>query len=112
VIPAQVLNERPPFLKGLTVMEVVALTLINTVLGIVIGIVISVTVTTSMMPILIGFSLGAASVFILPQGIANLLIKQRQGKPTGWLYQRIDCAFYTQKYTHRAGRYHNKKDKS
>ncbi|WP_305840112.1 DUF3487 family protein [Photobacterium leiognathi] len=112
MIPAKVLNERPPFLKGLTVMEVVVLTMINTVLGVIVGIVISLTLTKSMMPILIGVTFGVISLFVLPQSIANVLIKQRQGKPTGWLYQRIDYAFYTHKYTHRAGLYHNKKDKS
>ena len=106
---ANLLNEHPPFLKGLSVPEVVVFTSFMTVLGIVIGVMTALFFQTAT-PFLLGLLGGLSAILWLPKNIANRVMKWRAGKPTGWLYQRIDCMFYRQKYTTASGLYQNKKE--
>lgn len=106
---AKLLNEKPPFLKGLSVPEVMLYTGVMTVVGLVIGTVLSI-VLQSLTPVLVGFVAGVAAILWLPKQLANRIIRWRSGKPVGWLYQRINYALYPRLYTSLSGVYHNKKD--
>lgn len=108
---AKALNERPPFLKGLSTMEIGIFSGVTTVTGLVTGFFVSVFVTQSAMPTLLGVALGASAVFLMPKSLATPLINLRKNKPTGWLYQKIDVWFHRERTIHHAGLHQNKKDK-
>ncbi|WP_394230498.1 DUF3487 family protein [Shewanella colwelliana] len=106
---AKLLNEKPPFLKGLSVPEVMLYTGMMTVMGLIAGIILSIALQ-SLTPVLIGFVAGVAAILWLPKQLANRIIRWRSGNPVGWLYQRIHYAFYPRQYISLSGVYHNKKD--
>lgn len=108
---AKALNERPPFLKGLSTIEIGIFSGFTIVTGLVTGIIVSVFVTHSTMPTLLGVALGASAIFLMPKSLAAPLINLRKNKPTGWLYQKIDVWFHRDRTIHHAGLYQNKKDK-
>ncbi|GIU42857.1 hypothetical protein TUM4438_10390 [Shewanella sairae] len=107
---ARLLNEPPPFLKGLSVPEVMVFTGVMTVVGLIAGCVLTVTFET-FTPLALCALAGASVILWLPKTIANRIIKWRTGKPTGWLYQRFDIFYNQNRYISSPGIYHNKKEK-
>ncbi|PSU45751.1 hypothetical protein C9J12_21145 [Photobacterium frigidiphilum] len=108
---ATALNERPPFLKGLSIVEIGILSGFTLFIGLVTGGGVSVFVTHSAMPALLGVALGASAIFLMPKSLATPLIALRKNKPTGWLYQKIDVWFHRERTIHHTGLHQNKKDK-
>lgn len=108
---AHFLNEHPPFLKGLSIPEVLLLTVISTIISTALSAAASLLIH-SFTPLLLGSLAGLSIILWLPKQITDRIIKWRTGKPVGWLYQRFDYALYPKKYIVSSGCYHNKKDKS
>lgn len=107
---ASTLNDKPPFLKGLSVPEVALLTGVMTTAGFVVGITLAIYLG-SLSAMLACLVVGVTTILWLPKSFADALLRLREGKPRGWLYQRLDELFYTAKYVRQPGRYHHKKEK-
>ena len=103
------LNERPPFLKGLSMLEVGLFCATASIVGVILGVLLAIFVTHSLLPVFTGLALGATSIFLLPKALAQPLINLRAGKPAGYLYRRVDAWFYGARYISAPGIYQGKR---